>query len=208
MTFFWNKPRYKYTLFCLWTDDTPMSENRKARLYELLQAAKPCEVKLLTKETILKYVVPYAPLHPAYPYLSAVHKSDYFRSYLMNFHGGGYTDIKTPYGWPWVDAFRDFELNPNAMINIRQPGTAMICRPQTDLTKRWYAEVCRLLDIHLESLKKHPGPSPYTCFENDPTYPIGWTEIMLDVLLPLCEEFAKKGHVMTTVPMVFVHNHR
>ena len=206
--FVWNKPKREYTIICLWTDDTPMNENRQARYRELVEAAKPCKVLLLTKQTIPAYVLPDAPLHPAYPYLSAVHKADYFRCYLMHFHGGAYTDVKTPYGWPWYDAFRDFELNPRAMINIRQPGAAMICRPRTELTQRWYAEVCRVLDKHLPVLRQYPAPTPYTCRQNDPNYPIGWTEIMIDILGPLCDEYAKSGHVMTTVPMVFVHNHR
>lgn len=208
MQFIWNKPKYEYSIVCLWTDDTPMSTARYQRLQELREAAKPCNVILLTKDTIPNYVLPNAPLHPAYQYLSAVHKADYFRAYLMHFHGGAYTDIKTPYGWPWYDAFRDFYSNPHAMINIRQPGCAMICRPQTELTRRWYTGVCNVLDRYLEQLKKHSGPTPYTCRESDPSYPISWSEIMIEILGPLCEEYSKQGHVMTTVPLVFVHNHR
>lgn len=185
-----------------------MSEQRSARFRELVATAAPCKVVLYTADTIPSLQVAGAPFHPAYPYLSAVHKSDYLRAYVMHHRGGAYTDIKTPYGWPWRDAFRDFELNPNAMINIRQPGTAMICRLRTPLTSRWYGEVCRVLDMHLEALKRHPGPAPYATCENDPLYPLHWSEIMFSILGPLVEEYAARGHVMTTVPMVFVHNHR
>jgi len=205
----WKSPtRREYTLYCFWTEENQMNEQRVARLQELKELAKPCNVKLLTRQSIPTYILSHAPLHPAYPYLSAVHKSDYLRCYFMHFYGGGYTDIKTPYGWTWYSAFRDFELNPRAMINYRPPGCAMICRPHTEFTTRWYTEVCRILDKHSEELKNHPATSPYTCKENDSLYPIGWIEIMLDVLGPLCEEYAKSGNVMTTVPMVFVHNHR
>lgn len=205
----WRPPvRREYRIVCFWTDDTPMSSQRYERLQELVSIANPCKVQLYTKETIPSLQVPGSPFHPAYPYLSAVHKADYLRAYVMHHHGGGYTDIKTPYGWTWYSAFRDFELNPRAMINYRAPGTAMICRPYTDLTRRWYTRVCQILDTKLEQLKAYPAPSPYVCFENNSAYPIGWTEIMLDVLGPLCEEYAKLGHVMTTVPLVFVHNHR
>jgi hypothetical protein len=38
--------------------------------------------------------LPEYPLHPAFKYLSYVHKSDYLRSYFMHFYGGGYADIK------------------------------------------------------------------------------------------------------------------
>lgn len=205
----WKPPlRNQYTLTCFWTDDNPMTEQRLLRYKELLQAASPCVVKLYTKDTIPSLQLPSNPFHPAYPYLSAVHKADYLRAYVMHFHGGGYTDIKTPYGWSWYSAFRDFDMNPHAMINIRQPGGAMICRPQTELTSRWYSQVCKVLDIHLETLKQHPASSPYTCRQNDPEYPVGWSEIMIDILGPLCEEYSKTGHVMTTVPLIFVHNHR
>ena len=182
-----------------------MSDQRRQRLEELRSLAAPCRVILLTQETIPSIVRPDAPLHPAYPYLSAVHKADYLRAYLMHFHGGGYTDIKTPYGWPWYDAFRDFELNPRAMINIRHPATAMICRPQTALTREWYTAVCRILDAKLPQLKDHPATSPY---ENDPAYPIGWTEILHDILGPLCQTYSPGGYVMTTVPLLYVHNYR
>ena len=202
----WKRPDYK--IYCFWTESNPMSSQRYQRLQELIRLAHPCKVELYTKDRIPSLQLPSAPFHPAYPYLSAVHKADYLRAYVMHYYGGGYTDIKTPYGWTWYDAFRDFDMNPRAMINIRQPGCGMICRPQTELTSRWYSQVCKILDIHLETLKQHPASTPYTCRQNDPEYPIGWTEIMIDILGPLCEEYAKQGYVMTTVPLVFVHNHR
>lgn len=205
----WKPPITRdYTIICFWTDDTPMSEQRQSRLREMISATSPCKVKLYTKDTIPSLQASGSPFHPAYPYLSAVHKADYLRAYVMHHYGGGYSDIKTPYGWTWYSAFQDFDLNRRAMINIRQPGTAMICRPRTELTTRWYTEVCRVLDTHLETLKQHPASSPYVCRQNDPNYPLGWSEIMIDILGPLCEEYAKQGYVMTTVPLVYVHNHR
>ena len=205
----WRPPlRREYSIVCFWTDATPMSEQRAARLRELVATASPCKVTLHTPSTISSLQVPGAPFHAAYPHLSAVHRADYLRAYVMHHHGGGYTDIKTPYGWTWYDAFRDFELNPRAMINYRAPGTAMICRPRTEFTSRWYAGVCEVLDEKLEALRRHPATSPYVCHGNDPEYPLEWSEIMFDILNPLCEEYAARGHVMTTVPLVFVHNHR
>jgi hypothetical protein len=205
----WKPPaRRDYSIVCFWTDATPMSDQRATRFRELVAAASPCRVILYTASTIPSLQVPGSPFHAAYPYLSAVHKADYLRAYVMHHHGGAYTDIKTPYGWPWYDAFRDFELNPKAMINIRQPGGAMICRPRSPLTTRWYGEVCRVLDMHLEALKQHPGPDAYATRENDPLYPLHWSEIMISILGPLVEEYAALGGVMTTVPLLFVHNHR
>ena len=57
-------------------------------------------------------------------------------------------------------------------------------------------------------LKAHPATTPYVSADTDPHYPLVWTEIMFDVLNPLCQTYAKEGYVMTTVPMVYVHNHR
>jgi hypothetical protein len=209
MKFVWNVTRRQYTIYCLWTDATPMSLQRRERLDELRVLAAPCSVVLITPATLPMYVRPDMPLHPAYPYLSAVHKADYLRCYLMHVHGGGYSDIKTPYGWPWYDAFRDFELNPRAMINIRHPGTAMICRPGTELTREWYTAVCKVLDDALPALKAYPQPAPpYVSAQNDERYPIGWTSLLYDILGPLCTKYAADGYVMTTVPMVYVHNHR
>jgi mannosyltransferase OCH1-like enzyme len=185
-----------------------MTEQRVKRFRELVAAAHPCKVLLYTPSTIPSLQVPGSPFHPAYPYLSAVHRADYLRAYVMHHHGGGYSDIKTPYGWPWYDAFRDFDLKPQAMINYRAPGTAMICRPRTEFTTRWYTSVCKVLDEKLDALRRHPATSPYVSRDNDPEYPLDYLEIMFYILNPLIQEYTAKGYVVTSVPLVFVHNHR
>lgn len=43
-------------------------------------------------------------MHPAFQYLTPIHKADYLRTYLMNFHGGGYSDIKPATG-DWNPSF-------------------------------------------------------------------------------------------------------
>lgn len=201
-------PWEPYTLTCFWTDSTPMSAQRKARLDELRAYAHPVRLRVLTEETIPSIVRPKAPFHPAYPYLSAVHRSDYLRCYLMHFHGGGYTDIKSYWVGSWLSAFRELDARPDVLFSYRHPGGAMIARPNTELTRRWYTEVCRRLDSHLPALKAYPGrPPPFTHKEIDPAYPLGWTELMFDVLEPIVNDYPDRV-LRESVPLFRVDNYR
>ena len=81
------------TLFCLWTGNELMSENRLKALWTIFKnTGRP--VAFITKDTLPQWIHPEHPLHPAYEYLSSTHKSDYLRCYLMHLYGGGYADIK------------------------------------------------------------------------------------------------------------------
>lgn len=201
-------PWEPYTLTCFWTDSTPMSEQRRACLDQLRAYASPVRVRVLTEETIPSIIRPGAPFHPAYPYLSAVHRADYLRCYLMHFHGGGYTDIKPYFRGSWDTAFRTMEAHPEILFSYRHPGCAMISRPNTELTRRWYTEVCRRLDVHLPALKAYPGrPPPFTHKHVDPAYPLGWTEIMLDVLEPIAKDYPDRV-LEQSIPIFSVNSHR
>lgn len=79
-------------IFGLWTGDNPMSDNRK-RAWDSF-AITGLEPTLVSPATIDRWIVPAYPLHEAFDYLSAVHRADYLRGYLMFHHGGGYADIK------------------------------------------------------------------------------------------------------------------
>jgi hypothetical protein len=186
----------RYTIYCFWTDDTPMTDNRKKCLQNLRDVSK-CHVKLITYQMLPQYVLPNYPLHPAYPYLSPVHKADYLRCYFMHFYGGGYADIKLQMG-SWLKAFRDMDLNPTACVNGYQAGGPdnvsdpelkekwkeligvgqFIIRPQTDFTREWYTALHMILDTHLEQLKQHPAKHPYDCATSGTGYPIGYTELL------------------------------
>ena len=48
----------------------------------------------MNRENLSSWIAEKSPLHPAYNYLSSVHKADYLRCYLMHHHGGAYSDIK------------------------------------------------------------------------------------------------------------------
>ncbi|MDR7693558.1 capsular polysaccharide synthesis protein [Riemerella anatipestifer] len=90
-------------IYCFWTGDNEMSENRKRGL-ETLEKKAGVPVKLITPKNLQEYVKADAPLHKGYELLSLVHRSDYLRCYFMHHYGGGYSDIK-PFEHSWKPAF-------------------------------------------------------------------------------------------------------
>ena len=93
-------------IFGFWTGDNPMNDKRKAGWKSF--GATGLTPILVTPETLADWIVPEYPLHPAYPFLSPVHRSDYLRAYFMNHHGGGYADIK-PQSGSWLAAVEKVE---------------------------------------------------------------------------------------------------
>jgi hypothetical protein len=120
------------------------------------------------------------PFHPAFKYLSSIHKSDYMRCYVMHHYGGGYTDIK-PSNGSWKDSFVyiksqshllalgaktneyastgnqhiDNQMNKN--INNMITVAFFIYKPYSEMTTKWYYELHKKLDYDHEELKKHPA---------------------------------------------------
>ncbi len=78
-----------------------MSENRERGWNSF--GVTGLEPVLVTPDTLGRWIVPDHPLHPAYEFLSPVHRSDYLRPYFMFHHGGGYADIKRQTG-SWLPA--------------------------------------------------------------------------------------------------------
>jgi Capsular polysaccharide synthesis protein len=183
-------------IYCFWTGYNEMSKNRRECL-EQLKSASQCRVILITPDNLNDYILPNAPLHKSYPYLSETHKADYLRTYFMHFHGGGYSDIKKTTA-SWVSAFDDIRSNSDCYINgYREQGPgdiayapnakhwqvllgngAYICRPQTEFTAKWYNEMIQLLDSKLETLKKHPATYPQENAEDGNGYPLEWNELL------------------------------
>ena len=78
-------------IYCFWTGTNEMNETRLNGLNKL-RSVSGCNVVLITPDNLNDFLI--EPLHPAYKYLSLVHRSDYLRAYFMHYHGGGYSDIK------------------------------------------------------------------------------------------------------------------
>lgn len=199
-------------IYCFWTGTNEMSNNRK-RCFESICQNAGVPVKLITPDNLSDYILPRFPLHPAFKYLSSVHKADYLRCYFMHFYGGGYCDIKAITG-SWIDCFDKInhsdkyilgytELNEecSAYLDIFEPelkrdvkkkwplligNCAYICRPQTKFTDEWFSEQNKRLDFYYEALKKNPAIDPMGQ-GND--YPIPWQRILGAIFHPLCLKY-------------------
>ena len=203
-------------IFCFWTGTNPMSAQRRLCL-ENMRNTTECIVKLIDVNNLAEYVLPEAPLHAAYPFLSEVHKADYLRTYFMHYYGGGYSDIKLQTGG-WLDAFEDMRASDAAVLNgyhedgpwcvgikevrpswARLPGNgAYIVRPRTDFTERWYTTLLKLLDSKLERLKAHPATHP-RCVEQDGTgYPFYWQELLGSIFHVVSHDYMDR--LLFTVP--------
>jgi hypothetical protein len=165
----------------------------RARMMRQLEEMSGVRVRLVT-ESNLPLVAEF-PLHPAFEYLSATHKADYMRTYMMHVHGGGYSDVKGT-GGSWLPAFEamsDFDVWINGYPETGRASVAYspakdrwwelvgncayICRPRTPLTTEWFGEMNRLLDSKLEALRANPAKRPDDRAEWGP-YPIQWNEML------------------------------
>ena len=209
-------------IYCFWTGTNLMSHQRELCLQGLV---RNCGVKVvfIKGDDYKQYILPEHPLHPAYEYLSETHKSDYLRTYLMNFYGGGYSDIKrTTAPWnksfeelyssdKWICGYRDFQegiaYKPFADKWRDLVGNgAYICKANTPLTNEWYSEMISLLDTKLEQLKANPATFPQDCSEKGTGYPIGWNEMLGRIFHKVCYKY--KERLMNTLPESVFENYR
>lgn len=212
-----------YSIYVFWTGNNPMSENRNKCLKNL-ETVSNAKVILVTPNNLNNYILPSEPLHPAYEYLSETHRADYLRTYFMNFHGGGYSDIKETTG-SWVDSFNEL-YNSDKWINGYKEinggvayvpiidkwedlvgNCAYICKPQTPLTKEWYNEMILLLDQKLEQLKLYPSTFPQDSAEvSNGKYPIEWNEMLGRIFHKICYKY--KDKLLNTLPISVFYNYR
>ena len=215
--------KVEYTIYCFWTGNNEMSDNRIECL-ENLKNVSECNVLLITKYNLSDYILSDVPLHPAFQYLSETHKADYLRTYFMHFYGGGYSDIKKTTG-SWIPSFNKLKSNDNYwMCGYKEtklgvayePHTdkwesligngAYICKPQTLLTKEWYNSMLALLDIKLELLKINPSTNPQDSSESGTGYPIGWNEMLGRIFHNISYKY--KEHMLNTLPICIFNNYR
>ena len=168
------------------------------------------QVQLITPHNLAEYILPDAPLHPAYDYLSLVHKSDYLRCYFMYHYGGGYSDVKACFN-SWDELFDMLSADHNGWILgypelhrddiVSLPGSlgidlknnftrligngAYICRPSTPITREWYSELIFRMDRSYDKLKQNVG----NVWGDNLDYPLRWSEILGDIFHPLCLKY-------------------
>jgi len=199
-----------------------MSKNRLSHLNSLKEKCN-CQVLLINTSNLNKYILKEHPLHPAYQYLSATHKSDYLRTYFMNFYGGGYSDVKsTTASWKehfdnllnsdkWVCGYPEINggvaykpLN-NKWKELVGNG-CYICKPNTPFTNEWYNEMIQLLDQKLILLKENPATNVIDCFENSGKYPIEWNEMLGRIFHKY--NYKYKEYFSNNLPICIFSNYR
>ena len=107
------KPR----LFCFWTDDNIMSDDRRNALSTLSKTG--LEVIFINQDNLSDWILKHAPLHRSYEYLSSVHKADYLRCYFMHHHGGAYSDVKVIED-SWLSSYEDLEKSDYLINGYRE----------------------------------------------------------------------------------------
>lgn len=185
-------------VYCFWTGTNLMSDARK-RSIEQIKNTIELNLIVVTPDNLQEYILKDHPLHESYQYLSETHKADYLRTYFMNFHGGGYTDIKlASCSWKkayeelcasefhWVAGYKElpqcvvYEPNRGKLEEI-VGVCSFICKPNTPLTNDWYNSMIEVLDKKLEALKAHPSTFPQDCASSGSGYPIAWSEMLGEI---------------------------
>lgn len=168
-------------VWCFWAGGE-MNETRKLSFNILLKNIG-VPVCLITNDNFKDFVLPEAPVHAAYPYLSAVHQSDYLRTYFLNYYGGAWHDIKaTKVGFSKVwENFQDpdiyligkpetrrgpakvYDSDGNWMPNHWEDLVSAcfwVGKPNTPLSRELFEKTTTYLDFNLASLQKYPAKHP------------------------------------------------
>lgn len=193
-------------IFVFWTGENPLSPNRQRALDEMRRTQLGLDVVLVTPCTLDQFVLPEHPLHPAYEHLSLIHRSDYLRCYALNFHGGGYADLKAP-GQSWAPVFDRIDDSDAWLAGYRVPVRLMgpnipdpgleramkqfsehrlgqcsyISRPDTPISREWWRE----LNHRLDTLQSAVADCPGNARGDNAGYPVVFTSILAQVLDPL-----------------------
>ena len=200
-----------HRLFVIWAGDNEMPQRRQESFAYIQENNPEFSVELVTPKNLKDYILPEYPLHPAYEYLSYVHKSDYLRAYLMHHYGGAYVDVKPMIG-SWNEVLTGLNNDDNLWVsgapeigfwNVTPPPgplgkdqelyyskiaaqSAMACKPYSPLTYEWIAEIERRLDYFSSMLYEGCAEQPYG---NNPEYPIPWLALLGQVFSPLCMKY-------------------
>lgn len=201
----------KEVIYIFWTGNNEIPPNRLMGI-DSLKKLSGVEVILINPNNLSEYVIKDFPLHPAYEYLSFVHRADYLRSYFMLHYGGGYSDIK-PCLRSWKKLFeelnssdkkwciaprekyvggvpdldgaigRDIKKYHNYLIS----NGAFVYKPYSPIVAEWMEETNKRLDHFLPELE-NCTTSEY----GDNRYPIPWSYIMAQIMHPLVLKYHEK----------------
>lgn len=93
----------------------PPFQGARLEAYEALIRRVGVPLHLVVSSNLKKYVLPGFPLHPAFKFLTPVHKSDYLFSYFSHHVGGAFHDIKHPFR-DWNPYFNKMQATPEAWL--------------------------------------------------------------------------------------------
>lgn len=205
-------------IFSGWMGPNDMTEPRAQALLSMVRNSG-CPQMHLTMNTLASWIDPLFPLHPLFNHLSAVHKCDYLRCYVLHVHGGGYADVKpTSKNWhPFFDQLERSacfgvgytEVHPQGVAKVGGDLEAQMCanytkliglcamvfRPRTEFTALWYQKVIELIESKADVLAHHPARHPQDRLGapfTDGTiseYPFAWTGMGGDLFHPLVYQF-------------------
>lgn len=217
-------------IFSCWTGANRMSSQRRSA-FESLRRNSGIENVHITRATLARWIDPSLPLHSLFCNLSAVHQSDYLRCYLLHLHGGGYSDIKpTQKCWvPFFDALESSvclgagytEIGPQGVAPVggeleetlkanfdKLIGCcAMLFRPGSTFTTRWFQRLTEVMDSKAAELSRYPARHPFdrrgVRYANGKIskYPIKWTELMGDIFHPLVYEYRHRLLQLEMAPL-------
>ncbi len=206
------------TLYVFWTEANDLTPRRKNNL-QIIKDRCGVELKFLSYNDIPEYELPDHKFHEAYQYLSATAKSDYLRSYFMNFYGGAYCDIKRA-EWNWNPYFDQLTDSDHWIMGYPLPqgnfhaapedpdhdimfqswnqligAGAMICKPRTLLTEYWFEIMTGILDSKFEQLKNNPAEHVRDRLNwpgTNSNYPLRWAEIGPETFFKSCFKYRNK----------------
>lgn len=165
-----------------------MSSNRHKCYRSIIRNCGIKKIEMITPQNYKQYEVPEHPMHPAFPYLTEVHQSDYIRIYVTYFYGGGWTDVKyCDSNWNQyfelldqhndkegigckILEFYDGKYQHLPTGHVHEPVLGMqqfIFKPKSLIFKDYLLAVESYLSEHLEDLRINPGTlHPYLCKDN------------------------------------------
>lgn len=216
------------TIYVFWTEGNELTPRRKNNL-EILRSKCGVNLQFLQDKEIYNFELIGHKFHEGYSYLSATAKSDYLRSYFMNFYGGAYCDIKRA-EWDWNNYFDSLERSNDWIMgynlscdidvavfskddnfkNMKQDwkkligAGAMICKKDTPLTNYWFNLMTEILDKKLDLLKKYPAQHvrDRQGWVTNSGYPLRWSEIGPETFMKSCYMFVDKINYSLPSPIL------
>ena len=102
----------------------PPFKGPRLEAFNSLRRSVGVPLHLVTSDNLKQYVLPGYPLHPAFKFLTPVHKSDYLFGYFSHHVGGAFHDIKQPFG-NWTPYFDRMErIRGHGLLTLGMPTQA------------------------------------------------------------------------------------